>query len=517
MKKIFFFLFFASFLMANLSALTYVNNCTDLNITGETYMLSADIYSLSPIRINCFVISAENVTLDGNGYTLYGDGGGKGVYSNQNGTIIQNLVSSGAFTFEPTIYFGGVDNGKIIFSNISASSVIDIPILLTGSSGNNISYNRVSTAGILASPLIIQSSSNNNFISRNIFLATGGSSKGVQVLSSSNNSFLENNITSSLDRGIYLEEANNTSLFRNIIAGAGEGSVFASLSGQLSIIENNITPLYNGAIKLSSSPNSNLVSNEVFTPFGFGFYLVQSSNTNLSFNKARGTSDSGLALENSDNMLVQENVITSTTGDYAFSIWGSGTGITLLNQDIAGTYYLEDTEDLKMKNSYGQIFYNETINAEGTDFSADILILNNSVYTNTDSGINQSAIIEFYDLEEFTNPIILRNGVSCSVGICSNLTIAGNDYSFFVTSWSNYSIGEAPEIPEEPEPQPEQTFGEGQVIYETLNTGGAGLGKFMVYMGQSLPFLFLILFAVGLIFLLGKSIGELIIGAFRGK
>ena len=70
---------------------------------------------------------------------------------------------------------------------------------------------------------------------------------------------------------------------------------------------------------------------------------------------------------------------------------------------------------------------------------------------------------------------------------------------------------------EEVEEIPSQYIqGEGQ-IYNVMNTAGAGLGKFMIYMGNSLPILIIILVMVGIIVAVGYSIAKVISGSIGGK
>jgi hypothetical protein len=105
----------------------------------------------------------------------------------------------------------------------------------------------------------------------------------------------------------------------------------------------------------------------------------------------------------------------------------------------SGGYYPDTANNL----------YNSFIGASGsvnvTRYSTgNIIIANNFASGNAFSGSFPAGIITLNNVPtNFTQPIILKNGVKCPVGECTNLTdLNAGIVRFSVTSFSNYSIGE---------------------------------------------------------------------------
>src|SRR3972149_7602420 len=101
---------------------------------------------------------------------------------------------------------------------------------------------------------------------------------------------------------------------------------------------------------------------------------------------------------------------------------------------------------INVKNSnFGVINYISAVNRTGTNLTNDIRIGNNSatVESTSNNGLNRSANVTLYGLPTtFINPIIFKNGIQCTD--CYNFTsLNAGTVKFNVSSWSNYSIGEA--------------------------------------------------------------------------
>jgi len=60
--------------MTSLVSAGDINTCQDLSVENTVYNLTADVSS--PTR--CFNVTANNITLDGNGFTVYYSQGGNG-------------------------------------------------------------------------------------------------------------------------------------------------------------------------------------------------------------------------------------------------------------------------------------------------------------------------------------------------------------------------------------------------------------------------------------------------------
>lgn len=73
---------------------------------------------------------------------------------------------------------------------------------------------------------------------------------------------------------------------------------------------------------------------------------------------------------------------------------------------------------------------------------------------------------------------------------------------------------ESPEIPEEPTPEDNLS---GNPVYEIMNSAGAGLGIFIVFMGQALPVLLIIFGFVGIVVAIGYGISKVIKSSVKSK
>jgi len=138
---------------------TNISTCQTLNIPGETYVLTSDITTSG----DCFIITADGITLHGDGHKIIGDGTGIGVdVISSTGVTVQNLDVS---NFNFGIYLHS-SNGNTITNNI-ITNIVTYALNLAGSSNNLISSNFLSNSqnGLHADP----ASSNGNTITLNTF------------------------------------------------------------------------------------------------------------------------------------------------------------------------------------------------------------------------------------------------------------------------------------------------------------------------------------------------------------
>lgn len=162
-----------------ISTAVQISKCQEI-INSGTYVLAADLYGLQDGRDYCIGIFASNVVLDGNGYSITGNGFEDGIFiaANANNITLKNLNVSG--------YKCGIlsySNSNVI-TNSKVSHSIWHGIYLSGS--NN----------------IIASSS----ISHN-------TEDGIFLVDSSNSIITNSIISNNNGNGIYLENSNN-----NVIA-----------------------------------------------------------------------------------------------------------------------------------------------------------------------------------------------------------------------------------------------------------------------------------------------------------
>jgi len=73
---------------------TNISTCQTLNIPGQTYVLTSDITTTE----NCFVITADGITLHGNGHKLIGDA--TGVLGQREGDFGVHIIASNGVTIQ---------------------------------------------------------------------------------------------------------------------------------------------------------------------------------------------------------------------------------------------------------------------------------------------------------------------------------------------------------------------------------------------------------------------------------
>ena len=224
---------FAIFLLTFIFSLTGVyaptsgkiNSCQTLDTSG-TYVLTQDIKNYGG---TCFTITANNVTLDGNGYTIDGDDStGYGIYmTGMSNVTVKNIIVT---DFDTGLFIDASSNNNLY--NITANSNTNDGIFLS-------------------------SSSNNNFSS---ITANSNSNDGISLFSSSNNNLFLITANSNL-RGVYLSETsgnqlNNISVNSNtdgiVLSGSFQG---LSNGNQLSNITANSNTHF--SIYIDTSYNNN--------------------------------------------------------------------------------------------------------------------------------------------------------------------------------------------------------------------------------------------------------------------
>jgi len=101
---------------------TYLTDCLTLNQANHNYYVWKNISTTA----TCFIITADNITLDGNGYLLKGDDSSEisGIYANgQKNITIKNMIItdfSGVFQPQAGISFQAVDYSRI--DNVTVTS-----------------------------------------------------------------------------------------------------------------------------------------------------------------------------------------------------------------------------------------------------------------------------------------------------------------------------------------------------------------------------------------------------------
>jgi parallel beta-helix repeat protein len=179
---------------------------------GDVYTFKSDIVK------NSLVVLRDNVTIDGQNFTLYGNSSSSSVgisVSARNNVTIKNVAIT---NFQTGINLENTSYSKVIDSTITTNNW-EIGIKLTNSTSNIISNNAVNSDVNYYSPSV----------------------HGIVLENSSNNTISENEVTGSFYKAIYLDLSNNNTL-----------------------LDNSVTKSQYG-IDLNFSSNNNLVGNTVFS------------------------------------------------------------------------------------------------------------------------------------------------------------------------------------------------------------------------------------------------------------
>jgi parallel beta-helix repeat protein len=262
-----------------------------------TYTLTGNITAY----IDGIMIERNNIVIDGNGYTLQGNGNGTGFcWSGRDNVTVQSTNIK---------YF----NDGIGLDSSSSNSF----------NGNNITNNK---CGIL-----LNSSSGNSFSGNNI-RDNGGylnGAYGIYLDSSSSNSFSGNDIENNSEHVIHLDSSSGNSFSGNDIKDNEYGIVLDSSSGN-SFSGNDITN-YLYCFWLDSSNGNSINGNNItayFTNEHFAIVLQASFGNNISGNNVTNSGYSVVSYYSFNNRIYHNNFVDNPYGIGSYfnsiNIWDNG-------------------------------------------------------------------------------------------------------------------------------------------------------------------------------------------------
>jgi len=357
MKKFLLFAIFLisfSFMISSVKAVTYISDCSDLNQSGETYYLTADIIdsSISP----CINISANNVILDCQGHIIDGD----------------DVAEYGIYVYRSEITTTNITIKNCILSNWATAG-----IYLFSSSNNQ----------------IINSTSNSNY-------------HGIYLDSSSNNQII-NSTSNSNYHGIYLDSSSNNQIINSTFNYNSDTGIYLDYSSNNQIINSTSNSNYYGIYLLKSSNNQiiNSTSNSNY----YGIYLKYSFNNNQIINSTSNSNYYGIYLKHSSN----NNQIINSTFNY-----NSDTGIYLDyssdNQIINSTFLNNDDDGVTLESSDYNKFENIYLSGFQDSSGDGIFYIGNSNYNNiTNITIANASASGFYIVSSNNNAISYSKIMNC--------------------------------------------------------------------------------------------------------
>jgi parallel beta-helix repeat protein len=299
--------------------------CGELSIANSLYVLQNNVTSSG----TCFIILAQNVTLDCNGnWITYSTGGvadNYGIATSQFNATIKNCNVldgnwSSASTSRYGILFSG-NNGSIYNNFVNTSK--SVAFMIDVANFNNLTNN----TGISNSRQGIELvSSSDNVLTNNTGISST-TNYGIYIQGSSNNNTLTGNTGRSLSgNGIGISSASN-STFRNnfgisdsgfgiIIQGEYLNNIFINNNGTsnsssgIFINGNNITLINNTGVSDSEEgivlegDSHNLLNNIGISSSDIALYIFEASNTTIIGQTAIGLS--GIVMELSYNNLFRD-------------------------------------------------------------------------------------------------------------------------------------------------------------------------------------------------------------------
>ncbi len=270
-----------------------VSFCRNLTTADTIYTLIQNVSSEG----TCFNVTAENVTIDCNGFTInYSSSSvGYGVYTNQFNTTVKNciILQTASIASSPGIYLYGSNNGTISGNNITTLASMSSGINVS-SSYNNFYNNKISA--IITNGVQFNLGSDYNLFLNNIVTTFLGNDV-IDVYSKYNN--ISNNLFNAQFGGVYIITGHNNSFSNNNHSGGlGVGVISGSSNNTFSNI-NVVTSTSNTwGVRLYSGANNNNFSNiniQITGP-GAGNYGVYSldSTGNLFMDSIINASDAGV-------------------------------------------------------------------------------------------------------------------------------------------------------------------------------------------------------------------------------
>jgi len=404
------------------------NACGTLSTAGFFYNLTQDVSSDG----TCFIIAADNITLDCRGFEInYSQTTvGSGIDVNfanfttiRSCVIVQSVDGSAAPDSTDDSYGINVTNAArntTIYNNtITTNGSISYGISLNFNSINSSIYNNtITTSGGEGNAIRLRQTTYNNIFS-NIIITSGFEGYGMRIRTSSHfNDIYSNVINTSgiLTHAFSIASSDNNDIYNNKINVTGVSSIGFEL--------------------LSGSENNNIYSNSIIATggAGHGIWLITNSYNNVTNNSILITNVNGAGIRLSNTVF--NNKI-------------SGNNITTTNSNTPGIYL--------RTNIYNNTFYDNNITTQHANKAYGIHLKdnvnNNTFFRNTISSLTVGILINGSGQESteetrgntFTNDTI----ISCTTGCADNyydiiLTSNVTDITFLNVSFNKSRISIVP-------------------------------------------------------------------------
>lgn len=401
-----------------------ITDCQTLDAPGGNYFLTGNIIR-NDLTDDCFKVTAEDVTLDCQGYSITSINNFAGVYSNNNYTTIKNcIIDMGAegvgIELEGTnssyIYnnilrnqyvginstggtFNAVIDDNIIIGNANKGIVFVGDAAYNTISNNNISYNLEDGINLRFTPI-------NNLVTNNILHNNGnlGNGDGIAIDGGNYNTISNNNIANNIDDGIELDDFSEGNIILNntIDSNSGDGIHIQLGSNKNLIVNNTIESNGDDGIQVEQDSNYNnisfnLIYNNGDIPLDSGDGIVVSNGhfNRLIENTITFSVDDGIQFKDaSTDNLAEGNIISNNLGD-GLDIQG-GSGRNTISNNVLNSNKDEGIQ-IKLGAFENIITYNTLVNNEDHGIKVTEGSINNWIMHNIINGSGQAPDIDTGD------------------------------------------------------------------------------------------------------------------------
>jgi parallel beta-helix repeat protein len=452
---------------------TYVTGCRVLNETGMTYLLQNNVNSTG----TCFNITADYVTLDGQGhlvnYSTSGSGSdvGYGVYTELTHYLaVRNLTllegPNDGYN-NHAVVLEEATNSVITANRIDTSTSQTSGIYLWGASFNTVANNTVTVnGGDYLAGIFLYTGSDYNAFSGNIINVSGANaydSHGFTLYSVVGNAFTGNQITAAAGAGFYLSTSYLTNLTGNRVNTSAQSGYL--IHGDTLAHFNHTIDSSNLAegrpVNYTWDVHDRVYSGVDYTPYG---EVIFGSASNITIRNSNFSWD-GLNLFNVSGSTVAANRLNSTTGysvnleydtydinvanntvyatggaginlkEYASRVNVTGNNITVTDADgINLNYYIDsalvtnnrikgtDSTGLYFWASWDNVVSNNTFNITGTYMGSTNGIIVNDILTGGNNLTDNTVLLS----ADTAYGVSIGPGAHDNTFLRNNITVIGN-------------------------------------------------------------------------------------------
>lgn len=439
MKLYYIFILMLLFLIPESYALTNVSACGTLSTANEYYQLNQSINSSG----TCITINANNITLDGVGYTINYSQSATGYGINNSGGFDNILIKNisfiqGSSSANYIIYSNGMSNS--IISDNTLTNQYDIGIYFDygfSSFNNSVVRNLINSSitssykgGIRFVSVSVDITHTYNNISNNTIITNQNINHGISCSAYCHYNIISNNIINSSGtnaRNIYLDVSTHNSVKLNSISSTGQGA---------------------NTIQIGSLSDDNLIVNNTLYITGLsasGLVLADADLNNITSNNitVAGTSESGIYVEAgaSNNNFLNNAIFLTGAASEAVGLYTNSAFNTFINNSFFlgnSAYY-----GVRISSSSSNSFSGGTIERQSYGYTnVGDYYLSSAGGTNNFSNTNFTALrkIQFDDsTSQFNYNADLNNN---TIWLKTNISGAGylnrtlNSWSFGKLSWN---------------------------------------------------------------------------------